>query len=150
MYRLQVLVIPLPPLRERPGDVPLLCQHFLERISAERGGKPRGIDPRLLALFEEYSWPGNVRQLENTLRRLAVLAGEGSLTPAVLALDPVLNKTIRREERSSPAPVLSLQAHAREQIAEALRAAGGNRTRAARLLGISRATIHRKIKEYDL
>ena len=150
MYRLQVLVVPLPPLRERPGDVPLLCDHFLERIARERGRAPRGIDPRLLTLFEEYSWPGNVRQIENTLRRLAVLAGEGRLTPAVLALDPVLDRTIRREERSAPEPVLSLQAHAREQIVEALRAASGNRTRAARMLGISRATIHRKIKEFGL
>jgi Nif-specific regulatory protein len=150
MYRIQVLVIPLPPLRERPGDVALLADHFLAQIASERGQEKARISARLLAFLEEYAWPGNVRQLENALRRLSVLAGGALVDETVLEGDPVLTRMLRPSGQPARQPVLAARGHTREQIEDALRAAKGNRTRAARMLGISRATFYRKLKEHGI
>ena len=152
LYRLQVLLIALPALHEREGDTRRLIRYFLHRIAAERGKKVQGIEPELLERLERYSWPGNVRQLENTLQRLSLLSGDGPLGLDVLALDSGLRQMLDTAPgaavaRSAP---LSLTTSERERIIEALRAAGGNRSHAARLLGVSRATIYRKIKEFEL
>ena len=149
-YRLQVLVIQLPPLRERPGDVPLLVQHFLERISRERGRtEPPRLRSAVLTLLERYHWPGNVRQLENQLQRMALLAGDGPISLEVVESDDDLKRTLL-VERSSADPIFSLERNEKQQIAQALASCDGNRTRAAKMLGISRATIFRKVKQYEL
>ncbi len=148
LYRLQVLVVQLPALRDRAGDVALLAEHFLERIARERGRKPPRLERDVLELLERYPWPGNVRQLENVLQRLSLLAGDRSITPAVLESDEGLRRAFLPEARV--APLFSLEQTEREEIRKALEASAGNRDRAARLLGISRATIYRKIKDYRL
>jgi Nif-specific regulatory protein len=148
-YRLQVLVVQLPPLRDRPGDVPLLVDHFLRRISRERGRPIPTIRSSVISLFERYTWPGNIRQLENTIQRLALLAGDGPITPAAVESDRGLRQNLLGDT-AGDTPIYSLEHNEREQIRQALTATNGNRTQAAKLLGISRATIFRKIKEFDL
>jgi DNA-binding NtrC family response regulator len=143
-----VLVVQLPALRERAGDVALLTDHFLERIARERGRKPPRLEREVLELLERYAWPGNVRQLENVLQRLSLLAGERAITREVLESDEGLRQVFL--PRAQAAPLFSLEQTEREEIRKALEAAAGNRDRAARLLGISRATIYRKIREYRL
>jgi len=150
LYRLQVLLIALPPLRERSGDVLRLTRHFLQRIAAERGKPVQGIDGDLIERMERYAWPGNVRQLQNTMQRLSLLAGDGPIRSELLTLDPDLRRQLEGSDPVEAATPLSLSSNERERIIDALRAAAGNRSRAARLLGISRATIYRKIKELEL
>ncbi len=147
LYRLQVLTINLPPLRKRPGDVALLTSHFLDRVARERGRNRPEIDDAVLGRLESYSWPGNVRELQNTLQRLAVLAGGGPITLDTVASDPEL-----RAKLVSPVdePRFSLRSGQKEQIERALAAARGSRSRAADLLGISRATLYRKLREHKL
>ncbi|MCP3980942.1 MAG: protein kinase [bacterium] len=147
-YRLQVLVIDLPPLRERPGDLSLLIDHFLRRIAEQRQRPLPVVDEETRELLETHAWPGNVRQLENCLQRLSLLAGDDPITRGVVEMDVDLNQALLGG--GDAAPTLTLQQSERERIAAALRAAGGNRSRAARLLGISRATIYRKLREYRL
>ncbi len=147
LYRLQVLVIHLPPLRERPADIAQLVEHFLERIARQRGQKKIALRRDAMELLERYAWPGNVRQLENTLQRLALLAGPASIDRGTIEQDPSLAAALIGQAGK---PTLSLKQNERDRIEEALRQAGGNRNDAARLLGVSRATIFRKIKQYGL
>ena len=147
LYRLQVLVIQLPPLKDRPTDIELLVRHFLGRIAAQRQQKKVAIRTDAMELLERYAWPGNVRQLENTLQRLALLAGGDAINRATIEQDPSLQASLIGERGK---PTLSLKQNERDRIAEALERAGGNRADAAKLLGVSRATIFRKIKRYGL
>ena len=101
----------------------------------------------VVELFERYPWPGNVRQLENTLQRLALLADGDAISRATIEQDPALQAALIGQ---SGRPTLSLKTNERDRIAQALERAGGNRLEAARLLGVSRATIFRKIKQYGL
>jgi Nif-specific regulatory protein len=148
-YRLNVLSVPLPPLRERPGDVALLTASLIERIAKERGRATPRVENEVLDLLERYPWPGNVRQLENVLQRLSLLAGDGAVTLSLLQSDENLRRTFLGD-RTPAVPVLSLAKNEEEQIRRALKEAAGNRDQAARLLGISRATVYRKIKEYGI
>jgi Nif-specific regulatory protein len=148
-YRLAVVPVHLPPLRERVGDVPFLATHLLEQIAAARGRNAPRIDGDILDAMERYSWPGNVRQLENLLRRIALLAGDNTITRPVIESDADLARMLLGKQ-SGTGPLLSMVKTEEEQIRRALEAAGGNRDRAARLLGISRATIYRKMREYSL
>jgi Nif-specific regulatory protein len=148
LYRLQVLVIPIPPLRERPEDIPLLVDHFLERIARERGLDLPRIDPDVRGVLERHSWPGNVRQLESAIQRLVLHAGDSQVTMAALDSDDSLRTSLLGS--SSEEARFSLDDGVREQLRRALAAAGGHRERAAQLLGVSRATIYRKIKEFGL
>ena len=148
-YRLNVLSIRMPPLRERTGDIALLTGRLLERIARERGRATPRVDVEVLDVFERYSWPGNVRQLENVLQRVALLAGDHPVTVATIASDEGLRRTFLGEA-SSPGPLLSLAKSEEDQIRRALKESGGNRERAAKMLGISRATVYRKLKEYGI
>jgi two-component system response regulator HydG len=147
LFRLQVLTIHLPPLRERPGDVALLVDHLLHRISQQRGRPAPVLERDVVDLLQRYTWPGNVRQLENVLQRLALLAGDGPISATHVEADPELRSALLRS--TSPA-MFSLERSEMEQIKRALIAANGSRDQAAKLLGISRATIYRKIKEFGL
>jgi DNA-binding NtrC family response regulator len=148
-YRLQVLLIPLPPLRERPGDVPLLVEHFLEQLGKQRGVATPRIASPVRDLLERHPWPGNVRQLENALKTLVVLAGEEPIDMALVESDGASRKLLIGQT-SSGRPMYSLERNEKDTIRQALAAVQGHRGRAAKLLGISRATIFRKIKEYGL
>ena len=148
-YRLAVVPVHLPPLRERVGDVPLLAGQLLEQIAAARGRAAPRIAADVLDAMERYSWPGNVRQLENVLRRISLLAGDATITRGVIESDEDLGRMLLGRQ-SPTGPLLSMVKTEEEQIRRALEAAAGNRDRAARLLGISRATIYRKMREYSL
>ncbi|HET9300586.1 MAG TPA: sigma-54 dependent transcriptional regulator, partial [Candidatus Polarisedimenticolaceae bacterium] len=149
LYRLQVLTVEIPPLRARTGDIPVLTAHFLERIAAGRGRPdPWLVHEDALAVLERHPWPGNVRELQNTLQRLSLLAGNRAITEALIASDPTLRRTLLGE--SSATAAYSLRAGEREQVRQALAAAQGNRKRAAALLGVSRATLYRKLEQHDL
>jgi serine/threonine-protein kinase PknK len=149
LYRLQVLTIELPPLRERPGDVALLTSHILERIAVERGRTPCVVDDDAMGLFERYAWPGNVRELQNALQRLTLLAGNRAISVPLIESDPTLARTlVPRREAAKVA--FSLKSGEKDQILQAIAAAGGNRRKAAGLLGVSRATLYRKLGEHGI
>ena len=164
LYRLQVMVISLPLLHERPGDVALLTNHFLQRIAGESGRQPVPVTPGALALLESYAWPGNVRQLENTIRRLVVLAGDRAIDENLLRMDPTLAPKLMAGVSPVPDPRRTVTAieptgwpepidedrDERNRIMEALRRTRGNRSKAARLIGVSRATFYRKLEKHDL
>ena len=147
-YRLKVVQLEVPPLRDRPEDIPLLARHFLDR-SAERFATgpltvPDELDSRLLA----HRWPGNVRELENAIESLVALSNQGELD---LSLLPGAAGTTDSVEQGHRAPLKArVEAYERGLIATALAAVGGNRTEAAKNLGISRATLHEKLKKYEL
>ncbi|MGH8071406.1 MAG: sigma-54-dependent transcriptional regulator [Candidatus Entotheonellia bacterium] len=152
-YRLQVFPLTVPPLRERRDDIPLLAEHFLKSYTERHRRRLRGLTPRALDLFMRYDWPGNVRELEHTIERAVILARGEHLTPEELppnirAASGDLEDTTLQE----PAvPVgLTLKEVERELIRKTLEHTGGNRTKAAEVLGISRATLHNKLKEYGL
>jgi DNA-binding NtrC family response regulator len=144
-YRLDVVHLRVPPLRERPEDMPLLVRHFLDRF-AERFGVASIADPEpLLARFAGHAWPGNVRELENTIERLVALSPDGELDFSLLdggAKPDTAPKTFGLRER--------VEAYERGLIVEALKACRSNRSEAARRLGLSRATLHDKLKKYGI
>jgi len=151
-YRLRVLSIPLPPLRERRGDVPLLVAHFLKSFTPS-GHKPKQITPRAMSVFEGYDWPGNIRELENEVKRLIAVAGD-------VIHEEDLSDAVRRGPKGlqgvagAPDEVRDLEKLVRdvelEEIRKAVALAQGNKTKAAELLGISRFTLQRKLEKYNL
>ena len=147
-YRLNVIYLELPPLRARVEDVELLAEHFLKG-QAEPGGEPKKLVPKALQVLQEYHWPGNVRELENVIERAVVLTPGGSIKPE--ALPSRLRETPPEplvQDRPAPNPALEIIEQA--YIEHVLRAEGGNKTRAAEVLGIDPSTLYRKIKRYDL
>jgi len=150
LYRLQVLQIALPALRDRPGDTDLLCDHFLERIAAERDLPPLRLAPEVRTLLQRYTWPGNVRQLANTLQRLVVLADGETIEASTVSADPDLRERLGRAVPEPGETRYSLSAGEKEQLQKALEASGGNRSAAARLLNVSRATFYRKLRRHGL
>jgi len=152
-YRLNIVNIRLPSLRERPEDLPLLTRYFLDEICRTNGFEPREIDRSLLDALAKYDWPGNVRELKNTLESVVVLSGRTTLTaedlPEKIFRDRV--KPAREEEDGEgPESELNLKDLSKQTILKALEACQGNRTEAARHLGISRRTLHRRLNEFGL
>ena len=147
-YRLNVLRVVMPPLRERREDIPLLVEHFLRQMAKSRSGVRLAVEDSVMALFLGYDWPGNVRQLQNILERLSVTSRGNRITRAAIEADPDLGRSFG--SLLEPPPVDSLKDSERQQIRRALEKTAGNREQAARLLGISRATIFRKIREHRL
>jgi len=149
-FRLNVVDIMLPPLCERAGDIPLLADRFLKEYGERNGKHIEGLTADALSLLTAYAWPGNVRELRNTIEKMVVL----SRTERLSARDVPLN--IREAVKGSPLassrlPLLTTGALAdteRRKILSVLEKNGGNRTRAAEELGISRRTLHRKLREY--
>ncbi len=139
-FRLAVVVVRLPPLRERREDIPRLVDHFLARASAAGAAAPRRASPALLDALRRRNWPGNLRQFENELQRLVALAGDGELDPSQLSAEEALPR-----DDGGPLPALDLASVERWAIARALDAARGNKAEAARLLGISRGTLYGKL-----
>jgi two-component system response regulator HydG len=147
-YRLNVISLELPPLRDRSEDVPLLAEHFLSREAGE-GEEPRKLSPKALQVLQDYHWPGNVRELENVIERAVVLTAGATIKPD--ALPDRLHETPAEplvQERPPANPALEIIERA--YIEHVLRAEGGNKTRAAEVLGIDPSTLYRKIKRYDL
>jgi transcriptional regulator with PAS, ATPase and Fis domain len=158
-YRLDVARVHMAPLRERMEDIGLLVNHFLEGQAEKGGGSPKTIEPPALRLFLRYDWPGNVRELENEVTKLAAFT-ESEVITEVDVLENAVFLERARQQRTGPAPaapdktapkekggsVSTLEQTEIDQIRQALRAAGGNRTKAAEMLGIDRSTLYRKIK----
>ena len=145
LFRLNVVELRVPPLRERMEDVPVLLRHFLDRFTERFGVPPvANLDP-LLARLGGYAWPGNVRELENAIERLVALSPDGELDLSLLAVAP--NRAAAPESFGLRERV---EAYERGLIVETLKLAKGNRSEAARRLGLSRATLHDKIKKYGL
>ena len=148
-YRLNVVGLHLPPLRERKEDVPLLAQHFLETFGQKNSKTLKGFTPRAMDAIVRHDWPGNVRELMNAVERGVVLARSEYLDLVDLRIsDEPLDEQV---ELPTPASDLGLLEKAEmETIVVTLRSAGGNKSRAARELGITRKTLHSKLKKYGL
>ena len=141
-YRLNVFTIPLPPLRERATDIPLLTDYYIAQFAKAMNKPVKGCNPDALALLTSYHWPGNVRELRNVIERAMVVAGNDLLTPVDLSLP-------QSPERFLP-EVDSLDEMERLQIKRVLNKTAWNISRAAERLNIERATLYNKIKKYDL
>ncbi len=146
-YRLNVITLNLPPLRERPEDIEPLARHLLDKISRKSRRTVQGFTPDALKALQEYHWPGNVRELENVMERCAILARGGMITPALLPFKAP--REPQPADDGSEAP-LSLRAAERIQVIRALRQTDWNKSQAAGLLGVTRKTLDRKIKDFDL
>jgi two-component system, NtrC family, response regulator HydG len=148
-YRLNVVSIAMPPLRERPEDIPLLLEHFLAE-SIRKNRKPlKGFSKEALHLMYSYPWPGNVRELENAIERGVILARHEKIMPEDLPL--TLRQGVSAETTDGEhLPSFSIKRLERDAIIKVLRITGGNRTEAAKLLGISRRTLQYKLKEYSI
>ena len=140
-YRLNVLTIALPPLRERRDDVPILAGHFLGHFARREGKELDGFNEAALSVLESYDWPGNVRELENVVERAVILARSRKITTT--ALPPSLLRRKRIEE------LPTLEEIERQHILEVLERTGGNRSQAARILGLDRSSLWRKLKIYE-
>lgn len=156
-YRLNVIDIHLPALKDRVGDIAPLVSRFLKEFAAENGGRVTGIDAKAMKALEDYSWPGNVRQLRNIVEKMTVLSGGGRLTiddvPVEILEDSTPAAAAKVEERAPAAAIDIPQAQSladseKDKILSVLESVKGNKTKAADILGISRRTIHRKLNEW--
>jgi len=149
-YRLNVVPIDIPPLREHKEDIPDLVDHFLPRFAKDNGKEIEGITPAALKLLKDYHWPGNVRQLENTIER-AVALSRGKVLDAE---DIHLDTDQARGAASDSVPFLpdgmTLESWEDEMIREALRRASGNKSQAARLLGLSRNALRYRLSKLGM
>ena len=151
-YRLNVARIVIPPLRDRPEDIPPLAEHILRRVERRHGWGELSLSPEALLAVRERPWPGNVRQLENVLARAAIAARGRAILPEHFDSDEPTDPVITVADDSAESlPLRALLAVVeRRAIQRALSACGGNRTRTAERLGISRRQLFDKIREYDL
>ena len=146
-YRLNVIALHLPPLRERRDDVPLLVEAFLQRLAAQRGGSPKHLSPEAQEIVQTYPWPGNVRELENALERAWILTDGERIDEAALperVTHPIVTGLISERPAANP----TLDTIERAYILWVLESEGGNKTRAAETLGIDPSTLHRKLSRF--
>jgi two-component system response regulator HydG len=148
-YRLNVIAIHLPPLRDRRDDVPLLADTFLRRSAAERGGDAKALSPGALDAMVAYQWPGNVRELENAMER-AVILTPGPCIPATALPERITARKVEPlvAERTPTSP--TLEAIERAYVTWVLQNEGGNKSRAAEVLGIDPSTLYRKLARYGV
>jgi DNA-binding NtrC family response regulator len=152
-YRLKVVQVRLPPLRDRREDIPLLARHFLDHAVAEHGLRPLEFEPSAVSALLAYDWPGNVRELKNAVESAAVLSrgpaiGADGLPGAAIPIRPA---TVESSPRGGLFHVgMKMEDMEKGAILATLEETNGNRTRAARMLGISLRTLQRKLKEYQL
>lgn len=151
-FRLNVISIEVPALRDRPEDIPLLAAHFLERYAERNRKDVKGFAPQALDSLLRYAWPGNVRELENAVERAVILSTGDVITgrelPAIVIED--VPAALMQPAVDMASGDLSLDMVERRAIEETLRRAGDNKSEAARRLGITRATLHNKLRKYDL
>ena len=147
-YRLNVISIYLPPLRERVGDVPVLAEHFFSKYTAEINPRLRGFSPEAMNVMEQYSWSGNVRELENAVEYSVVLAKGDWIEPADL---PIKLHTDERHVHAAPQSLEAAQREfKRDYVTRILQMTDGNRSQAAKVLEIQRTYLSRLIKELDI
>jgi transcriptional regulator with PAS, ATPase and Fis domain len=148
-YRLNVMAVPLPPLRERKGDIPLLISHYIEGFNTEFRKKIRGVSPATISALQNYPWRGNVRELRNAVERAMLLADTNELDeshfPMLSAPDGDLSTAM-----GLPPEGINLDALERSLVVQALERSGWNQTKAATLLGLNRDQIRYRIEKFDL
>ncbi|MGE0464493.1 MAG: sigma-54-dependent transcriptional regulator [Vicinamibacterales bacterium] len=150
-FRLNVIPIFVPPLRDRPDDIPLLAEHFMAVVAAEYGRRPKRLVPEAMARLQQYHWPGNVRELRNTIERLIIMVEGDTITAQDLAF-------LGRDAGTpvEPAvPATGRLAEARDQfekdyILRALAAAQGNMSKTAEMLGVERSNLYKKMKAFGI
>jgi two-component system response regulator HydG len=153
-YRLNVMPLNAPPLRDRQEDIPLLAQHFLEKFSEKNRKDVKGFVPLAMDMLLNYNWPGNVRELENAMERAVILLSGEHITEKQLPLN--ITEKYPDLERSATALVQAMDGTRslgdieKEAILATLKASNGNKAEAARRLGITRKTLHNKLKNYGL
>src|SRR5690554_6572679 len=148
-YRLNVITLHLPPLRERVEDIPLLAEHFLRKFAEEQSEPVLTLSEAGMAALLRYDWPGNVRELENALERAAILCQEGQIGPDSLPgriKDPTPAPLVSERPPTNP----TLELIERAYILWVLQAEGGNKARAAEVLGIDPSTLYRKLNRYGM
>lgn len=148
-WRLNVIHLQVPALRERAYDVPLLVEHFIAKVCAATGSQSLDVSPEALAMLTTYSWPGNVRELENAIERAVAFANGANILaddlPARVRSGGEVSSLLLRSSEQN----LTLREIEREYILEILRRAGGNKTKTAQMLGLDRKTLYRKLEEYQ-
>lgn len=161
-HRLNEFHIDLPPLRERKEDLPVLIKYFLDEANRELGKKVGGSSGEAMRFLLDYYWPGNVRELKNVIRKAVLLADSKDITPACLSLNNGTHPAQSEPQPQAPMPDLNESVSIREMkrratkeieekmIKEAMIKAGGNKTKAARMLKIDRVTLYSKIKEFQI
>lgn len=147
-YRLNVITLHIPPLAERRDDIPLLCSHFIARYTAGMMKNVRSISSEAVALLQDYDFPGNVRELENIIERSVALSKSDVIETSDLPAD--IRSAGIRTFRNNKSSLPSLEEQEREYIKWVMKEAGGNKTTAARILGIDRVSLWRKLKRYGM
>lgn len=149
-FRLQVVQLDVPPLRDRATDIPLLAEHFLKRFARETGRKIRGFTPAALEKLQGYRWPGNVRELKNVIERAVALGSGPHLdTPDIWLSELEIGAPVLGSG-AAPYRMESLEEMEKRHILETLKHTDWNKSQAATILGIERSTLDRKIKTYNL
>jgi transcriptional regulator with GAF, ATPase, and Fis domain len=157
-YRLNVFPIHLPPLRERPGDIPKLAEHFVAKFNRTSGKSSRGFDAGALSALQSYAWPGNVRELENVVERAIIVTRGDYIVANDLDFGRRTAQAVTSSSPGIPAVAAAgdrpLQARLHEQerneIVAAIDRAGGNIASAARTLGINRSTLYYRLRKHGL
>jgi transcriptional regulator with GAF, ATPase, and Fis domain len=166
-YRISGLVVKIPPLRQRPAEIQPLAEHFLREFCMRSGQARPHLSPEAVDRLQVYEWPGNVRELRNVMERAALLANDGYVGPEHVLLEPPLpedeledadefdavTKVTNVFEPAAPAAPESVEAVSsseRDRVIRALESCGGNQTRAAKLLGISRRTLINRLEQFQL
>ncbi len=157
-YRVNVINIPLPSLRERKSDIPVLCEHFLHKVCEETGKHISGMDPAAMAAMQQYAWPGNVRELQNVVERAVLLGKSSVITLADLPAHvtnqtaPVILATANQANEQGKFPTLkeALSGPERQIILQVLQSNNWNRNETAEQLGINRTTLYKKMKRLGL
>ncbi len=147
-YRLNVVPIHLPPLRERREDIVLLVEHFIQEFSSAYGVEPKRVSPEAMQRIVEYAWPGNIRELQNAIERAFALSAEPEITLA--NLPPAILRAGESDAVAESFGPLPLEDVEKRNILAALQRSGGNKNEAARILGIDRQRLYRKIEKYGL
>ena len=154
-YRIAVFPIEVPPLRERTEDLPLLCTHFLKKYQEDTGKEILSVSDEAMQVLQDYSWPGNIRQLENTLHQAMIVTSYDTidadcLTEGVFDSPPPANERTNEEVSSDSTSLTPYHDVVRKTLKQALDHTGGNIPGAAKALGISRSTFYRMLKKYEL
>ena len=152
-YRINTIELAIPPLRDRLDDIPDLCNFFVQKFNRENGSYTQGVEQEVLALMQQYTWPGNVRELEHVIERLCFLNPHSTI--GIASCDFLMNKLSGDHTVSRPAAAFSSLQEQRSSaeidlIRQTLRQTDGNKAKAARILGIDRTVLYRKLKKYHI
>jgi Nif-specific regulatory protein len=149
-FRLQVIEIRVPPLRERPSDIETLATHFLQRFARETGRRIKGFTPKATEKMRGYTWPGNVRELRNVVERAVALSTGNLLDAGDIWLSSLEALSATQAPATDSYQPLSIDEIEKRHIDRTLQHTEWNKSRAAEILGIERSTLDRKIKAYEL